>query len=494
MTATTCRRLRWLLAALLALGLNTAASLTGRTDAACLAALAAWAGYCLWSLRPAGRDENTGSRLLLASGFTMGLIFVLRLPHLFSWHDLAEYSADFSNPDRRPDGHLGYIAWIVENLRLPLEMNPLEEGFSIFYNPPFYHIVQAAFMKLNLLALPLDAALENLQIVTFFCAFGVLCTVRQLLEELNFSPRAVRAGLWALCFQPMIHLLGATLNNDILMVFLALRCCLYVARWYHSRSLRDILCCGLCLGLGMATKLNCALLVPGVAFVFIYAFFSEPPARRRKYIGLFAAFLAVSVPEAVAWPLHNLIAFGVPLHYVRLPAKTLDVSALSLWARFGVPDWHARRGLFYTGVRRIDHNVWMRTLASGLFDELTLFAEGTAMWYVCYVLLAAFAALLLAGLISFAQKTLSRRDAVPRPISIFLLSYGALLPGSYLKLCVDYPYLCTFNFRYILPVLALCAVGFAALSERKYAGIPARLLTVGFSLLSAGVYAVYFLS
>ena len=480
------------ISALLALALNTMASLTGWTNAACLLALAGWAAYGVMQLRRGRRDENTGARLLLASGFAMGLIFVLKLPHLFSWHDLAGYSADFSHPGQRPDGHLGYIAWMVENGRLPLQFNPLEDGLSVFYNPPFYHMVQSVFMKLNLLVLPLEAALENLQIVTFLCAFGTLYTTRQLLQELGFSPRAVRTGLWVVCFQPMIHILGATLNNDILMVLLALRSCLHTVRWYRTRSLGDILRIGVCLGFGMATKLNCALLIPGIAFVFIYAFFTDQPSRRAGYIGPFAAFLAVSVPEAVAWPLHHLIAYGVPLNYVRLPAETINVSHLSLWARFGIPDWYARRGLFYTGSRKIDHNVWMRTLASGLFDEMTLFADGSLMWYVSYLLLAAFAVVLVTGFGMLIHKTLSRRDASPRAVMIFLLRYGVLLLASSLKFCVDYPYICTFNFRYILPVLALCAVGFAHLSQRRYAGFAARLCAAGFSLLSVGIYTVHF--
>ena len=478
----------FLIPALLALGLNTLASLTGWMNPACAAVLAGWAAYSAWQYRPARRDEYAFCRVLLGAGFAMGLVFVLRLGYLFSWHDLADYSADFSRYGNRPDGHLGFIAWMVENGRLPLELNPLSEGHSVFYNPPFYHMVQAVFMKLNLLVLPQSAALENLQIVTFLCAFGTLYTTYQILRELGFSPRAVRTGLWMMCFQPMLHILGATLNNDMLMVFLAVRCCLFTVRWYRSRSLRDIVRIGVYLGLGMATKLNCALLIPCIAFVFIYAFFREAPGRRLGYVGPFAAFLAVSVPEAVAWPVHNLIAFGLPLNYVRLPSEAIKVADYSLWARFGIPDWFARRGIFFTGLRKYNHNVWMQTLSTGLFDELTLFEDGTLMWYVCYLLLAAFAGLLVLGFGAALFKAFSRRDRVEKPVMAFLLSYGVILLFSYLKFCVDYPYMCTFNFRYILPILMLCAIGFAHLRERR-AGLLAELYAISFSLLTILIYS-----
>lgn len=41
------------------------------------------------------------------------------------------------------------------------------EGYSVFYNPPLYHLIQAGFMRLNLwLQVPESVALENLQVIT----------------------------------------------------------------------------------------------------------------------------------------------------------------------------------------------------------------------------------------------------------------------------------------------------------------------------------------
>ena len=112
--------------------LNTlAASLGGLAlDAACAVLPVAWLCLAL-RFRTGWRwTERACTSLILAGGFLMGLCFILRLPYNFSWHDLASYSADFSG-EAKPDGHLGYIAWIVENGTLPF-VDPRVEGYVHF--------------------------------------------------------------------------------------------------------------------------------------------------------------------------------------------------------------------------------------------------------------------------------------------------------------------------------------------------------------------------
>lgn len=475
--------------------LNTlSASVGGAADAACAALPVAWLMLAAW-LRTGGRwTERALTSLILAGGFLVGLCFILRLPYGFSWHDLASYSADFSGASK-PDGHLGYIAWIVENGTLPT-MDPRVEGYSVFYNPPLYHLIQAGFMRLNLwLQVPQAVALENLQVTTLLFASACPLVAVDLMRFLGIRERGVHAGALVMAFQPSLWILGATLNNDILSILCILACILFTVRWERMRRMRDILGIALSLGAGMATKLSAALLIPCVALAFIVAFFRDLK-RWKRYLGQFAAFLAVSVPPAVAWPLYHLLAFDLPLNYVRLPAETIYVGHLSLWQRFGIPDWFARRTLFYTGVRKTDHNVWMQTLKTAVFDELTLFENGTVLWYVAYLLMALFAGLVLIGFVLFVRMLLRRPARLSGLGATFLGVYGAALVGNYVKFCVDYPYICSFNFRYIAPLLLLGALGIAAGRSRAHAcaGRCLSAYTGLFAALATGVYAVWFFS
>ena len=480
-----------LLAGIAAWALNTAVSPLGKpaADAACAGLAAAWLALAVvCALRRGAGKQASMAGLLAAGSFAVGLCFILQLPHNFSWHDLASYSADFSQ-EGKPDGHLGYIAYLVER-GLPT-MDPLLGGYSVFYNPPLYHLIQAGFMKLNLwLGIPQAVALENLQVVTFLCAQACVLVTWDMLRLLGLGERGQRAGVLVIAFQPSLWLLGATLNNDILSILCIVTCILFTLRWERTRRMRDILGIGLSLGAGMAVKLSVALLIPCIAAVFIVAFFRD--RNKKRYLGQYAAFLAVSVPEAVAWPVYHLLAFQTPLNYVRLPAETINLSGYTLWQRFGWPNWFAIRELFYTGVRKTDHNFWMQTLKTGVFDELTLFEKGAGMWYACYGLMALFALLMAVGAALLVRLALSGRGGLSGLSRGFLLGYAVLLLAYYLKFNVDYPYVCSANFRYIQPVCALAALGFASFREKARHTAWAELLPAAFALGAILSSAVYF--
>ena len=481
-----------LLAGLGAWVINTlAVSIGGQAmDRACMALVAMWLALMVW-MRTGGRwTERSLTTLILAGGFLMGLCFVLQLANDFSWHDLAGYNADLGG-EADPDGHLGYIAWIVENGTLPT-MNPLEKGYSILYNPPLYHLIQAVFMRLNLwLRVPRAVAVENLQVVTLVFASACPLVAVDLLRFLGVGERGVRLGALVMAFQPSLWIFGATLNNDILSILCILACILFTVRWERTRRMRDILGIALSMGAGMAVKLSVGLLIPCVAMVFIVAFFRDLK-RWKGYVGQFLAFLAASVPLAVAWPLYHLLAFNVPLNYVRLSPETLNVGHFSLWQRFGIPNWFARREAFFTGVRDTDHNVWMQTLKTAVFDELTLFSDGTAMWYVSYGLVMLFAVLLLAEMILFVYALIKRPAGLSRLSAGFLGMYTVVLVVYYIKFCLDYPYMCTFNFRYVMPLLLFAALGAAVWRDRVRKSGWLVGLTGLFAVGSMGVYGAWF--
>ncbi|GEM_PF-774021 len=472
--------------------INTLAVFVGESaqDAACIALPVVWLLLAVW-LRTGGRwTERALTSLILTAGFLVGLGFILQLPYDFSWHDLASYDANLGG-EHSPDGHLGYIAWIVENGALPI-MDPRENGYSILYNPPLYHLIQAGFIQLNLwLGVAENVALENLQVVTLLFASACPLVAVDLMSFLGVSERGVRVGALVMAFQPSLWIFGATLNNDILSILCILVCILFTVRWERTRRMGDILGIALSMGVGMAVKLSVGLLIPCVAVVFIVAFFRDLK-RWKRYAGQFLAFLAVSVPLAVAWPLYHLLAFDMPLNYVRLSPESLNVGHFSLWQRFGIPDWFARHELFFTGVRKTDHNVWMQTFKTAVFDELTLFGKGTTMWYVAYLLMVLFAVLLVVELVLFAYALVKRPSGMSGLSAGFLGMYSVVLVIYYIKFCLDYPYICTFNFRYVMPVLLFGALGAALWRERARKSGWLTWLIGLFAMMSVGVYAAWF--
>ena len=471
------------LAGLAAWPVNTLAARMGTAgqNALCAVVLAAWvAGVFVWK-RKNRSASFAGS--IAALGFALGLIFVIKLPHSFSMHDLAGY-------ELYSDGHLGFIAYLVQKGALPLD-NPMDPGCSVFYNPPLHHLIHACFLKLNLaFGASLETGLENLQLITLVCASACTLLTIDLMRLLKVKERGVETGALFMAAQPSLLIFGATVNNDIQSVMFVLAALLFTVRWHRTRRMRDILCIGVTLGCAMATKLSTALIIPCIAAVFAVAFFQNLRSW-KTYVGQFAAFLAVSVPEAVAWPLFHLIAYQMPLNYVRLPSELILLDRYTFWQRFGIPNHAAIRGLFYSGIRKIDHNVWMQTLKTAMFDELTLFAEGTVQWYAAYFTMVLFAALLVLALAMGIRWLLSKRaDGMTR---LFIAGYAVILIGQYLLFCQQYPYVCSFNFRYIMPVLSLCAFMLGdAVSSLKRGKWLITLPVAAFAVLVIVLYGTYF--
>ena len=128
-------------------------------------------------------------------------------------------------------------------------MDPRENGYSILYNPPLYHLIQAGFIQLNLwLGVAENVALENLQVVTLLFASACPLVAVDLMSFLGVSERGVRVGALVMAFQPSLWIFGATLNNDILSILCILVCILFTVRWERTRRMGDIL--GIALSMG----------------------------------------------------------------------------------------------------------------------------------------------------------------------------------------------------------------------------------------------------
>ena len=426
---------------------------------------------------------------LLAASFLMQFLFVLRMPYNFSWHDLGGFDSLEDNIIN--GGHLGIIRHIVKSGGLP-SVNPMLAQYKDYYHPPLFHVVQAIFLKCNLwLGIPLEAALENLQIPTLFASSLCLWIIWRILHQLRFSRHGQWIGMSFAALQPAFFIYGATLNNDIFSLLFIFLTILYTLQWMEAPSLRCILPISLSIGLGMATKLSLALIAIPVGFVFAIRFFQNL-SQWKSYLRQFSFFLLICAPLGLGWQLYQLFVFQVPLNQIPLPAATLNVGHLSISMRFGIPDGAVVRSLFYSGIRKTDYNVWFQTLKTALFDELTLYPLGSFMWYMSYLLTALFAVLCGIAVLCFLRFLLQRKSPLPPLPRIFLGMYSLVLMGSYLLFCFQYPYVCTFNFRYIFPFLLLGAIALASFFQKP--ALSGRLILFplfSFNIVSCIVYGTY---
>lgn len=430
------------------------------------------------------RSERAFLRLTVVSGLCAAMLFVIRFPYVYAWHDVAAYVPGTAGTEQG-NHHMGYVLWLMEKGSLPL-VNPLEADYSIFAHPPVFYLLAALFLKLNLLLqLPLAAALENLQVLNMAFAVAGWMTIAQILRDFGFRGRRLCASVLAAAAQPMFYMLGCALNNDSLSVLCILQCLLWVLRWCRNRKMAELLLTGLWLGGGMAVKYTVALLIPALGVLFAVVFFREL-CRWKKNVQQYGIFLLSSVPLGIAWPLYQLMAWNVPLGFVR----TVDAPSLiglTLLQRYGLPGAEALGQLFFRNDAATDHNLWFQLLKTALFDEKTLFRTQNLLWLLSYAALVLYAVWMgwaaWRGLRLAAGK--SSITGMPR---LLLSVYAATLVLYFVKFTLDMPFVCSINFRYMMTLLLPLIVAWTDGCTTR----PKISLALAWPALTAAAYSLYF--
>ena len=114
--------------------------------------------------------------------------YVSYTPYYLRQHDARSFT-NYKN-----GGHFGYIGYIFYNNKLPVG-SPTK--YWCFYNPPFFYIISAIFMKIqNHFGIEIDKCLENLQISALFYIAIFNIYFYKILKEMNIK----KALNYILCF------------------------------------------------------------------------------------------------------------------------------------------------------------------------------------------------------------------------------------------------------------------------------------------------------
>lgn len=476
---------------------------------------------------------------IVALSCVLHLWLSLSLPPNLTLHDVGDVAYIAQN--HLCHGHYGYIQYLMEHRALP-DFDP--RGMWCYYNPPLFHIVVAALAGV---ACSLGATfVGSLWLATFVSAVCVCVTTvvtRRLLMRLAGLAHERGAGLSVdvcclvalalVAFHPTMSWLSFTGNNDAMsimfMVIAVERCVAWrthvgeVARRHDARTeatrvgmslasvatpdeaarlpreregrfdrrgLAVIVQVALALGLGMATKVSAFLVAPGIAWVFVGWLAHE--WRRGTHMRLvrpFAAFLAVSIAIGMAFPVYNLVRWGIPFSYVQYDDQAAAVSAdAGLLERVGVPDAEKFVELHLNNLDTSrEANIWAQTLKSSLFDEYYV-PETAETTRAMRVLVGLALALSVACLALGAYGGVS--DAVLPGWARGLLGVNVLaILAFYVRFCLTMPAVCTMNFRYIVSAfvfaVALAASGMGCLASR--AGIAGRVARIAGVVLAVAV-------
>ncbi len=390
-------------------------------------------------------DTKTVVFLVIVCGFTLRLAYALRYGYGVNQHDVESLESS---------GHLSYIYSIANGHGLP-QTNDWQ-----FSHPPLHHFLSAISVKLSyLLGFSNGRAFENIQLLTVFYSTMTMLAGYRLLTLCRVKENNLIICMALLSFHPTFQILAGSINNDVLTLLLSMYAVVYLLKWYQRPSVKYALICGAFCGLGMMTKVSAALIAVVAAVSVVIKFIS---CRRLKFgqTALQAVcFIAVLLPLGLWHPIRNYLLFQQPLGYVApIPVTSaLYTGDISLLDRIILPFSKTAQGV-YVDVWE-EYNVWFYTLRNSLFGEYKFGNEGVAAFLVLLNLI-----LIVVSLIALVFLLFKRSPKQKCLIPLFVLYFVQLAFFVYFNL--RYPFGCTMDFRYIVPLLFCGVVFIGAAAER----------------------------
>lgn len=391
---------------------------------------------------------------ILFVGFYLRVLYIIAAPYGISMHDLGFFSPEGYTDTA--EGHLGYISYLYHFRHLP-DFDPrLKWGF---YNPPGFHIISAVWFGINrMLGFSTRICLENLQIYTLILITAAIAVTVKILQEIFPKDKYLLLFAAVLTSSPFFTIFSGTLNNDPQAFLCSMLAILYTIRWHRKATLKNIVIIAFSLGFGMFTKLNVGLLAFPIGFLFLHDFVKNRK-EFQKYMLQFGVFGMICVPLGMFWPIRNYVRFGMPMNYIPdVKSVRQYVGDIAIGKRIGLPTWQEVSYPFLSFDPEKEYNIWVQMIRTSLFDE-ALLPENMKFYNICAIILLwiAFLGAVLAVVLWIC--ILCDRNTMAWEMKMFFIVLFISLLTGFVPFCFSYPYICTMNFRYIMPIILMPYLG-----------------------------------
>ena len=417
-------------------------------------------GYGIF-LRQAKKLTNEALiTLIFALGFVMRLGYTLYTGLYVRQCDLGEFTEGKYNL-----WHSGYILYVRDHLWIP---NVDVRGMGEYYHPPFHYLVSGLFLRITDLFLPKGTHhYEALQALSMLWTQWALIMAYKVVKQAGVKKdeHLIAAAMGISAF-PALTLMSASINNDILSILLFFTGFYFGLKWFREGTWKSILCAALAIGFGMMTKLSVGMIAFPLGFLFIVKLIKDlthkgdkKPAR-KSFLQL-CSFGAVCAPLGLWYQVRNLVKFGVPLTYVlRADNPYQDLTkytpAQRIFGFYGFPIEDFFMNLGSDGEQ--DYNIFIAQVKTALFGGENC-RDDFAMSMAGYALLLVFLALIALSVIGFVYTiiTIKKRKNLWEDLCMVVLAVSQTV--SVISFSLQYPHICSQDFRYSTPFI-LCGVVF----------------------------------
>lgn len=377
--------------------------------------------------------------IIMILGLLVRAMYIVYTPITERQHDV--YSIE-------DEGHLGYIYTIYETGKLPTTNN------IQFYHPPLFHAISAGWLKINdVFNVNLDRSLEGIQIITAIFSSLIMLIAYRIVEKIELKSIYKIFIMAVMAFHPTFIILAGSINNDILMILLSFYIMLYLIKWNEKPNIKNTIILALITGCCVMTKISGAIMAVPIMYTFIKKIIEIYKIEKKKLLGLFGKFILfgiISLSLGLWHPIRNLILFNQPLGGVLLPAEGLYLGQYSTIQRFLSISFRQIFGSIYCMIPG-DYNIFAYIVKCSILGEFT-YSNNISIYVTFFKiinLIMIFITIISTFILSAKKKKNESNSFITK--IILITSFVNIL--SYYSFNIQYPYICTMDFRYIVPTI-----------------------------------------
>lgn len=377
--------------------------------------------------------------IIMLLGFLVRAMYIVYTPITERQHDV--YSIE-------DEGHLGYIYTIYETGKLPTTNN------IQFYHPPLFHAISAEWLKVNdIFNVNLDRSLEGIQIITAIFSSLLMLVAYRIVEKIELKSIYKIFIMSVMAFHPTFIILAGSINNDILMILLSFYIILYLIKWNEKPNIKNTIILALITGCCVMTKISGAIMAVPIMYTFIKKIIEIYKIEKKRLLGLFGKFILfgiISLPLGLWHPIRNLILFNQKIGGVLLPGENLYLGQYSIIQRFLSVSFKQMFGQIYCMIPG-DYNIFSYIVKCSILGEFTY--SNSISIYVTLFKIINLIIIFIAIIFTFIllRKIGTNKSNLFITKIILITFFVNIL--SYYSFNIKYPYICTMDFRYIVPTI-----------------------------------------
>ena len=407
---------------------------------------------------------------IISSSFLLHLFYIQQIDVDFRQHDLT--------------GIITYMTKITENGLNWKDFNPWNMYYA-FHQPLHFIIFQYLYLFNKSLYTSSALAYESLQYLSLFYVTSISILAVKILRLLNFRNYTLYALVAFISFNPTLTLFSGYISNDVSVLFWSTFSMYFLLTWYKKDKAKYIILSSVCFGLGTLSKLSILLYVPAIGILFLCKLIYSK--NKEQTIKQLCVFLIIAIPLSLVWIIRNHVLFDMQFYNIPdTSPQGQNFNSLSLWDR--ILDFSMIFKPFINAPFIADPNIFLAIIKTELFGEWDfslinklLIIPATLIYFISITIKT----IVFLG----AFYLIYRKNKRSVFNMFFVIIYFATL-GYLVKYALDYPYICSTDYRLFTSLLFSEAVILGNIAKNKATSTTLLIAISFYVFLSTIIYIV----